>query len=394
MKHIAFLNIPAIGHVYPTLAVAAELVRRGHRVSYSSIDRRRTVIEATGATLVEYTTTRPQEWDPTMVAPARDAQPAQSMFDFVVEAEHTLPQFEAAYADDMPDLVLFDRISFAARMFALKYKMPSIQTWPLLVSSEHWSLFRDYAPYVESHPAFQVYLARLEKQLTAQRIDIAADDFLFAPHDAGNLCFFPRSFQFRGAEHGSRYSFVGPCPRPLDAVTGWTPPAGDRPVLVVSLGSVFNARPDIYASVVAAFADSRWHVVMSVGQRTDLAELPDLPANIEAHQVIPQLEVLAHATVFLNHGGLGGIMEALNENVPLVILPQTPEQESNALRVEQLSLGRWLPDDFTSESLRRMVEDVAADTRVAANLTAMRRDIAEAGGPTRGADFVESMLGC
>jgi UDP:flavonoid glycosyltransferase YjiC (YdhE family) len=36
-QHIAFVSIPSIGHVYPTLAVAAELVRRGHRVTYASV---------------------------------------------------------------------------------------------------------------------------------------------------------------------------------------------------------------------------------------------------------------------------------------------------------------------------------------------------------------------
>jgi UDP:flavonoid glycosyltransferase YjiC (YdhE family) len=33
-KHIAVINIPAYGHVNPTLAVVRELVNRGHRVTY------------------------------------------------------------------------------------------------------------------------------------------------------------------------------------------------------------------------------------------------------------------------------------------------------------------------------------------------------------------------
>ncbi len=34
MSHILFLNTDDRGHVFPTLAVVAELVRRGHRVTY------------------------------------------------------------------------------------------------------------------------------------------------------------------------------------------------------------------------------------------------------------------------------------------------------------------------------------------------------------------------
>jgi UDP:flavonoid glycosyltransferase YjiC (YdhE family) len=32
--HVAFVSIPAHGHVNPTLPLVAELVRRGHRVTY------------------------------------------------------------------------------------------------------------------------------------------------------------------------------------------------------------------------------------------------------------------------------------------------------------------------------------------------------------------------
>ncbi len=391
-SHVAFFNIPAVGHVYPTLAVAAELVRRGHRVSYASIDRRRTVIEATGARLIEYDTTRPKESDPSMIAPDRGVYLAQAMLSFIEEAEYVLPQLEAAFADDLPDVVGFDRLSFAGRIFALKYKLPSVQLWPMLVSAEHWSLFHDYAPYDESHPIFLTYAEKLDGLLSRHGLDIATDDFLFSPPDAGNISFYPRSFQFRGELHDEKYTFVGPCPRPRDAVSGWTPPAAGRPVLLISLGSVYNALPGFYASCVAAFADSPWHVVLTVGERTDPASLTDLPPNIEVHQVIPQLEVLAHATVFLSHGGLGGIMEALTEQVPLVILPQTVEQESNALRLEQLGLARWLPADFTASQLRAAVDEIAADTGVAERLAAMRRDIDTAGGAAAAADVFDARL--
>jgi UDP:flavonoid glycosyltransferase YjiC (YdhE family) len=32
--HLAFVSIPAYGHVNPTLPLVAELVARGHRVTY------------------------------------------------------------------------------------------------------------------------------------------------------------------------------------------------------------------------------------------------------------------------------------------------------------------------------------------------------------------------
>ncbi|MFI5732968.1 hypothetical protein ACIA49_22815 [Kribbella sp. NPDC051587] len=52
-KHIAFLTIPAAGHLNPTLPLVAELVRRGHRVTYATGPSYRSAVKAAGATFVE-----------------------------------------------------------------------------------------------------------------------------------------------------------------------------------------------------------------------------------------------------------------------------------------------------------------------------------------------------
>ncbi len=51
---ICFLNMPARGHVNPTLAVVQELVRRGQEVSYYLTEEFRNVVQATGAVFQPY----------------------------------------------------------------------------------------------------------------------------------------------------------------------------------------------------------------------------------------------------------------------------------------------------------------------------------------------------
>src|SRR5438552_2941935 len=53
-RTIAFLNIGMHGRVNPTLPVVAELVRRGHAVTYHTSPAFRAEIEATGATVCLY----------------------------------------------------------------------------------------------------------------------------------------------------------------------------------------------------------------------------------------------------------------------------------------------------------------------------------------------------
>ncbi|GEC09853.1 hypothetical protein SSP24_75080 [Streptomyces spinoverrucosus] len=54
MSTVAFLNIAMHGRVNPTLPVVAELVRRGHTVTYHTSLAFREEIEAAGATACLY----------------------------------------------------------------------------------------------------------------------------------------------------------------------------------------------------------------------------------------------------------------------------------------------------------------------------------------------------
>ena len=54
MSDVLFLASPSHGHVNPTLGLAAELVRRGERVTYFASEPFRERVEATGATFKAY----------------------------------------------------------------------------------------------------------------------------------------------------------------------------------------------------------------------------------------------------------------------------------------------------------------------------------------------------
>ena len=127
---------------------------------------------------------------------------------------------------------------------------------------------------------------------------------------------------------------------------------------------------------------------------TDPAELGPLPENVDARPWFPQLTVLARASGFITHAGMGSTMEALHHGVPMLALPQMPEQAVNADRLVELGLGRRLdPDSLSAGALRRAVEEVTSDRTVRSGLDHMRAHIREAGGAASGADAIEEHLG-
>ena len=54
MSNILFANLPAFGHINPTLPVVSELVQRGHRVIYYNAATFEPVIADTGAAFRPY----------------------------------------------------------------------------------------------------------------------------------------------------------------------------------------------------------------------------------------------------------------------------------------------------------------------------------------------------
>ncbi|MFE2756259.1 macrolide family glycosyltransferase [Actinosynnema sp. NPDC059335] len=383
MSHIAFFNIPGHGHVNPTLPVVTELVRRGHRVTYAVSPGFAHIVEQAGATPVVHPTGLPaddREW-PTGMAPA--------MRLFLTEAKTVLPLLEAAYADDRPDLVVYDIGAWTARVLARRWGVPAIQFSPTFVAYEGWE---EEMAHLYDHPDVEAFFAELDEWLAAEGCPIPGRTYVGHP-DRAVVSIAPAFQPHRESVH-PKYTFVGPCLDDRSSFQGtWEPPADGRPVLLVSFGSAYTNEPRVYRACFEAFGDLDWHVVMNIGKHVDPAELGEPPANVELHRWVPQLEILAHAKVFVTHCGMGGTMEGLHHGVPMVALPALGEQAMNAQRLVDLGVGRHLDRDaVTAEQLRSAVLELADDPGVARRLAAIRAEIRAAGGTTAAADVIEAEL--
>lgn len=391
--HIAFLTMPVHGHVNPTLGVVAELTRRGHRVSYPAPAAFTAAVAGAGAEPAGY------DAAPLSVDGLRalDGHPfANFQLAMLEDSVSALSALEGRLAGAVPDVVAFDLFSpFAGRVLGRQHGIPMVATSPCLMSNEHYSAFAPFLPPGAAAPgADDPAVVRLHRRFAefagSRGVPAAEHDGLVrldaSDNDELRIVFIPPRFQPAVETFDRRHRFVGPCLTDRAHQGDWTPPP-DRPVLLVSLGTAFNDRPEFFRTCVEAFADTGWHVVLSVGDQVDLGRLP---SNIEAHPQVPQLRVLRHARAFVSHAGGSSMMEALRNGVPLLCAPQVIEQRANAARLEELSLGRLLPPDATAPTLRKMVDDLAADPTVADHLDTMRRHLDEAGGAVAAANAIEA----
>ena len=89
--------------------------------------------------------------------------------------------------------------------------------------------------------------------------------------------------------------------------------------------------------------------------------LGTIPRNFIVQEFVPQLELLQRTALFITHGGMNSVSEALYYGVPLVVIPQSADQNLVGQRIEQLGAGKALRrTSVTAQRLRSVAEDILA----------------------------------
>ncbi|MFC8827305.1 macrolide family glycosyltransferase [Streptomyces sp. NPDC057137] len=388
MAHIAFFNFPAVGHVNPTLGVVEELVKRGHRVTCTSTEYFVPAIKAVGATPIVYESPFGEFYH----SPFNEEMMAGEGVRCLDEAIALHKQVSQYYGDDRPDVIVHDFMAWGARFYASEHQIPVVRLFPSYGVSETFNIAQKFPWSAPDDPKILEMVERLVGLLPTFGLPADMGAFVTDVAELG-IVFLPREFHYEGDSFDERFVFAGPSISDRSAFQGSWQPKSDRPVLLISLGTAATGWPEFFSLAIKAFADSEWDVVMAVGDHIDPAELGEVPANFEVARHVPQLDVLRHARVFLTHAGMNSTMESLYHGVPMVAVPQMNEQRANALRVEELGLGRHLPrEDTDVATLRAAVDAVAADRSVTERVSAMRDSMRAVDGPTLAADTVEKRL--
>ena len=108
------------------------------------------------------------------------------------------------------------------------------------------------------------------------------------------------------------------------------------------------------------------------------------------------MDVLEMADVFVTHGGMNSVSEALITNTPMVIIPFVSDQPVNAHCMEKLGVGKKLEySDVKKDTLKNVVLSVMMDNDIKSNLSKVQELIQSAPGNRGGAEFIlKSTISC
>ncbi|XP_040486142.1 UDP-glucuronosyltransferase 3A2-like [Ursus maritimus] len=142
---------------------------------------------------------------------------------------------------------------------------------------------------------------------------------------------------------------------------------GDSGFVLVALGSMVSIcqSQEVVREMNSAFA----HLSQGVIWKCNPSHWPKdvkLAANVKIVDWLPQNDLLAHPQIrlFVTHGGLNSIMEAIQHGVPMVGIPVLGEQAENLIRVEAKKFGVSIQlKQVKAETLALKMKEVIEDKR-------------------------------
>ena len=386
MKKIAVFCIPAHGHTNPMLPVVRELAARGDEVRFYSFSEFQEKIEQTGAAFVGCD----------RFLPELTVQEAENLKK-VSATEMTLQDIRITAAMDTflhdeftsfrPDVVYTDSVCFWGKLNAWKYDVP------MVVSTSTFAFNQMSSTYMKNTPGEMagliLGLPKVSRELNRLKAYGYKVKGLFSLIQSDNqtdsVVYTSKRFQPYPESFSDHYLFAGP-----SLMTDTKPDKNhDRPLVYISLGTVINDRPDFYAKCIEAFRGENMDVILSCGKSVDLSGLGKLPENIRAFDTVNQLDVLSKADVFITHCGMNSVSESLYMAAPMVLYPQTNEQEAVARRVRELGAGIDLKDD-SADGIRNTVKMILQNPAYRKAAQECCDDFRHCPGVKGAADFIEN----
>lgn len=351
---IAWFCIPAHGHTNPTLGLVKALTESGHIIYYFSFEIFREKIENAGAVFI------PCDGYDFEMEDKENADRVGKDQAFAVE----LLVSSTMALDDMvtekiaelaPDVIVADSVAYWGKLAAMKHGIP-------FVSSTTTFAFNRYSSRYMKHGAFETLkmlfsMPKVNKQIKRLRgkgypvkslLDIVQND-----NDTNTVVYTSRYFQPCSDTFSEKYHFIGPSIRPIKE--SFEKKA--EKTVYISMGTV-NQNREFYRNCISAFGETDYQVIISMGTNTD--HFDAVPDNIEIYESVDQMAVLEAADAFITHCGMNSVSEGLYFGVPLVLFPQTPEQDAVAKRAEELGAGLRLSstgEDDVLNAVTRVIEE-------------------------------------
>jgi rhamnosyltransferase subunit B len=356
-------TIGSAGDVHPVVALGIALERRGHRATILTNPLFQELIEGQGLGFLPVGTiedARATIADPDLWHPRRgfEVVAKRAILPGMVEVYRQLERYA-----DANTIVASSGIAFGARIAQERLGLPTatVHLQPSIIrslidqgmagdmrisaSQPMWfkrAFFR-VADWFLIDRALKRPVNEFRATLGLPPVDRLMHRWIHSPQLV--IGFFPDRFASPQSDWPPATHLVG---FPLwDSGQTILPPAarafldGGEPPIVFTPGSAAATMHRYFRESVEAARE--------LGMRSMLVtNFPDqvptnLPSHVKTFGYLPFSDLLPHAALLVYHGGIGTLAQTIKAGIPHLVVPSGHDQFDNAWRIEQLGLGRSIP---------------------------------------------------
>lgn len=391
MSRFLFVVPPLAGHVNPTVALAAELASRGHRVAWTGHAAVVAPLLPPGAELLATDETLPADELASIVARSHGLRGAEAFRflwkDFILKlGEAMLPAVESAVDRFAPDVVIADQQAIAGALVGRRRGM----RWATSATTSS-----ELADPFAIFPLFGTWIAdelrAFQRRAGISEQDAERGDLRFSEH---LVLAFSTEALVGGGPFPPTWRFVGPAigARPALADFPWSWLDPERRHVLITLGTVNAASGERFLrAAVTALAGLAERVQAIVVAPDGL--LASSAPNVLVRPAIPQLALLAHLDAVVCHAGHNTVCETLAHGIPLVVAPIRDDQPIVAQQVVDAGAGLRLKYGRAgSDEIAAAIAAVLETESYRAEAKRIAASFEAAGGPRVAADALESLV--
>jgi MGT family glycosyltransferase len=335
----------------PTYYLSANLIKDGGKITYMSTAEYKNHIEQLGAEFLLYPNDKGLfNWE------KRDTRNRPMVeFEILYAKQKSLPTayddwvelLLCALGNQEIDYIIYDYFDgLWGKMLAEKINVPAIAFIPSFAICQNFlrqspvNYLRHYFNvdlkfYSKNERMIKRAYDALVKMSALQKYNI----FEYGNSDYLNILCSSPELQQHSDILDNRYIFIGASSAysPLNDTTYI--PDEPNPIIYISLGTTdINSDSDFYRNCISSLSDSGYTVYINVGK--DLSEEEfSYGGNFHIASYHNQIAILKKADVFITHGGMNSVNEALLYGVPMILIPHQGDQFSVAERIHLLGAG-------------------------------------------------------
>jgi MGT family glycosyltransferase len=385
MSKVLFLNIPAHGHVNPTLGLVDELVRQGEEVTYFCSEEFREKIEKTGAIFKSYGEKSNLFKSKHSMSQDINIDGLLNRINEILISSEEIIQYILEQINGIKfDYIAYGSMFYYGNIISQILKVPAISSFAVFATQKDF-ISKGFPSLSEELPKNHAVMDNYKKTSTSlnQKYNVKMPkmkDLFFNKGDL-NIAYTSKFFISHIEYYDNSFIFIGP---PIydrkETIDFPFEKLKDQKVVYISLGTVFNNTDSkLYDIFFRTFADYNAIVVMSA-YNIDVSKF-HIPKNFIVKNYVPQSEILKYTDVAITHAGMNSTSDLLYNNVPFVAIPIGADQPYMAARVSELGAAISVDkDNLTTEILRTSVEKVLTDPSYLENIKKISASFKEAGG--------------